>query len=232
MYDLDKCTCTKEGAVKLTDRQQRFFEYLEKKIAGDGRAPSLREAAVDMGVSHNAVAQLISQLEKKGVLVREGHYSRSIRLLPEEQLPSGISRSLERSRELPVIGQVTAGLPMYAQQEWDGTVVVDGTLFPGENLFCLRIKGESMRDAGILNGDLVICEPRQYAESGEIVAVLINGEEATVKRFFLHADYIEMRPENEAYPVMHYSFNELLVQGKVIGVIRSEQFPFDKGEHS
>ncbi len=219
--------------MKLTDRQRRFFEYLAGKIDEDGRAPSLREAAVDMGVSHNAVAQLVSQLEKKGVLVREGHYSRSIRLLPEgEQVPSGASSSLNRSRELPVIGQVTAGLPMYAQQEWDGTVIVDGALFPGDNLFCLRIKGESMRDAGILNGDLVICEPRQYAENGEIVAVLVNGEEATVKRFFLHSDHIEMRPENDEYPIMRYPFGELLVQGKVVGVIRTERPLFNKSESS
>jgi repressor LexA len=209
-----------EANVDLTDRQQRFYDYLAKRIAEDGRAPSLREAAVEMGVSHNAVAQLMSQLEKKGLVERQGHYSRSIRLLPNNERPRA---EASRGRELPVIGQITAGLPMYAQQEWDGTVWVDSALFPADNLFCLRIKGDSMRNAGILNGDLVICEPRQYAENGEIVAVLVHGEEATVKRFFLHADHIEMRPENENYPVMRYQFNELLVQGKVVGVIRSEQ---------
>lgn len=212
--------------MDLTDRQQRFYEYLAKKIREDGRAPSLREAAMEMGVSHNAVAQLMSQLEKKGIVERQGHYSRSIRLLPEEERPRV---EAARGRELPVIGQITAGLPMYAQQEWDGTVLVDNALFPGNNLFCLRIKGDSMRNAGILNGDLVICEPRQYAENGEIVAVLVHGEEATVKRFFLYPDHIEMRPENEAYPVMRYQFSELLVQGKVVGVIRSEQSVFDGG---
>jgi repressor LexA len=214
----------KGGAVELTDRQKRFYEYLAEKIAEEGRAPSLREAAVDMGVSHNAVAQLIGQLEKKGVLEREGHYSRSIRLLPTQERQSDVTG---RGREVPIIGQVTAGLPMYAQQEWDGTVMVDTMLFPGDNLFCLRIKGESMRNAGILNGDLVICEPRQYAESGEIVAVLVHGEEATVKRFFLYPDHIELRPENEDYPVMRYPFGELLVQGKVVGVIRGENSVFD-----
>ncbi len=202
--------------MELTDKQKRFFKYLAERIREDGKAPSLREAAADMGVSHNAVAQLLRQLESKGVLAREGRYSRTIRLLPDQP-------RRQRSgpgRELPIIGEITAGLPMYAQQEWDGTVVVDGALFPGDNLFCLRIKGDSMRGAGILNGDLVVCEPRQYAENGEIVAVLIHDEEATVKRFFLHADHIEMRPENDAYPVMRYQFGELLVQGKVIGVIR------------
>lgn len=207
--------------MELTARQQRFYDYLAERIQEDGRAPSLREAAAAMGVSHNAVAQLIGQLEKKGVLAREGHYSRSIRLLPAAVQVEG-EGGLRRGRELPIIGQITAGLPMYAQQEWDGTVLVDSALFPGDNLFCLRIKGDSMQDAGILDGDLVICEPRQYAENGEIVAVLIQGEEATVKRFFLHADHIEMRPENENYPVMRYPFGELLVQGKVVGVIRGE----------
>lgn len=205
------------GVVELTDTQKRFFEYLAQRIGADGRAPSLRQAAADMGVSHTAVAQLINQLEKKGVLARAGRYSRSIRLTPN---PPSAPDDDGRSRELPIIGQVTAGLPMYAQQEWDGSVMVDSTLFPGDNLFCLRIKGQSMRDAGILDGDLVVCEPRQYAESGEIVAVLIQGEEATVKRFFLHGDHIELRPENDDYPVMRYAFNELLVQGKVVGVIR------------
>lgn len=202
--------------MRLTEKQEQFFSYLKEKIVVDGRAPSLRQTALDMGVSHTAVAQMIQQLEKKGLLERDGHYSRTIRLTEEKDN----KRKETGVRRLPVIGQITAGLPMYAQQEWDGTVIVDGSSFRGENLFCLRIKGDSMCNAGILDGDLVICEPRQYAENGEIVAVLIHGEEATVKRFFLHTDHIEMRPENKKYPLMRYQFGELLVQGKVVGLIR------------
>ncbi len=214
-----------EDDMDLTRKQYQLFEYLQKKISGEGKTPSLREIAADLGVSHNAVAQLMRQLESKGVLVREGRYSRSIRLRApqQEELPSRVGGG----RELPVIGEITAGLPMYAQQVWDGTVVVDATLFQGENLFCLRIKGDSMCNAGILDGDLVICEPRQYAENGEIVAVLLHGEEATVKRFFLHAGHVELQPENEAYSPMRYSFGEVLVQGKVIGVIRTDSTYFD-----
>jgi repressor LexA len=210
-------------AMELTDKQKQFFEYLEERMDEDGRIPSLREAAVDLGVSHTAVAQMINQLEKKKVIKREGRYGRTIRLY-------GTSRENQRfrsGRELPVIGQITAGLPMYAQQEWEGTVVVDEAIFTGDNLFCLRIKGQSMKDAGIFDGDLVVCEPRQYAENGEIVAVLIKGEEATVKRFFLFSDHIELRPANDAYPVMCYPFNELLVQGKIVGVIRGKHREFD-----
>ena len=140
--------------MELTEKQEFFLEYLKDRVAADGRAPSLREAADDMGVSHTAVAQMLQQLERKGVLEREGHYSRTIRFRSDERT----SGKRGRSRELPVIGQITAGLPMYAQQEWDGTVVVDGNRFTGDNLFCLRIQGNSMQDAGILNGDLVICD--------------------------------------------------------------------------
>ena len=203
--------------MSLTEKQQYFFEYLEGKINRDGKAPSLREAAADFGVSHTAVSQLLGQLERKGVIEREGHYSRSIRICGAE----GARAKKHGGRELPIIGQITAGLPMYAQQEWEGSVVVDRGHFPGENLFCLQIKGQSMRDAGILDGDLVICEPRQYAENGEIVVALIHGEEATVKRFYLHKEYIELHPENPEFSIMRYQFNELMVQGKIIGVIRN-----------
>ncbi len=203
--------------MTLTKKQQQLFDYLQEHLEQEGRAPSLRQAADDMGVSRNAVAQLIVQLERKGMIEREGRYSRSIRILSQRVEEK---KSL-RVRELPVVGRITAGLPMYAQQEWDGSVVVDGTLFSGSNLFCLRIQGDSMQGAGILNGDLVICEPRQYAENGEIVAVLIQGEEATVKRFFLGKNHIELRPENKKFQSVQYPFSDILVQGKVVGVVRS-----------
>ena len=201
----------------MTKKQQLLFDYLRENLEVDGRAPSLRQAAEYLGVSRNAVAQLISQLEKKRVIAREGYYSRSIRILPQQAASTGKGRA----RELPVVGRITAGLPMYAQQEWGGSVVVDGALFAGSNLFCLRIQGDSMRDAGILDGDLVVCEPRQYAENGEVVAVLIQGEEATVKRFFLGPDHVELRPENKEFKAVRYPFSDILVQGKVVGVIRS-----------
>jgi repressor LexA len=128
-----------------------------------------------------------------------------------------------RWQEVPVIGTIAAGLPLYAQQEWGGTIVVDSTIYKGNGLFALKITGDSMKNAAILEGDLVICEPRQFAENGEIVAALIHREEATVKRFFHRKTHIELRPENPAYQPMTYAFNEILVQGKVIGVQRGPE---------
>lgn len=209
--------------MELTARQQQLFSYLRQRLEGEGHVPSLRQAAADLGVSHTAVAQLMQQLEKKGMVARQGRYGRSIRLSPG----GGEPMPCRTGREVPLVGRIAAGLPMYAQQEWQETIVVDPLMFPGDNLFALRVKGQSMRDAGILDGDVVLCEPRQYAENGEIVVALVKNEEATVKRFFLYSDHIELRPANEAYEVMCYPFGEVLVQGKVVGVLRGRHAEFD-----
>jgi len=201
-----------------TEKQQRVLDYLQHEIASSGQAPSLRQAATDLGVSHAAIAQILKTLEEKGYLKREGRYSRTVYLLNRAREPA----ALQRWREIPIIGRVTAGLPMYAQTEWDGSTVLDATVFRGQNLFALQVKGDSMKDAGILDGDLAICEPRQYARNGEIVVALINNEEATVKRFFLRQTHIELRPENADYPPLRYGFSDVLIQGKVIGIQRDK----------
>jgi repressor LexA len=203
----------------LTTKQQRVLDYLQHEITTSGQVPSLRQAAAELGVSHAAIAQIIKALEEKGYLKREGRYSRTVHLLNRARETS----ASQRWREVPVIGRVTAGLPMYAQTEWEGSTVLDTAVFRGQNLFALRVKGESMKNIGILDGDLAICEPRQYAQNGEIVVALINNEEATVKRFFLRKNYIELRPENTDYSSMRYGFGEILVQGRVIGIQRGPE---------
>ena len=205
--------------TELTARQQQFLEYLQEKISRTGKIPSLRKAAEQLGVTHSAVAQMIKALEGKGYVKRDGHYSRNIYLL--NQAREAVAS--QRWREVPVIGRITAGLPMYAQEEWDGSLVVDANIYRGQNLFALRVNGDSMKDAGILDGDLSICEPRQFAQNGEIVVALINNEEATVKRFFLRKKRIELRPENKDFSIMYYDFGEVLIQGKVIGIHRGPE---------
>jgi repressor LexA len=201
---------------QLTPRQQQLLEYFQRRIAALGAPPSLRQAAADLGVSHTAIAQSLRLLEEKGYIRREGRYSRTLHLLN----PAMQTSATQRWREVPVIGQIAAGLPMYAQEEWDGSIVVDTALFRSSALFALKIKGDSMTGAGMLNGDLAICEPRQFAHNGEIVVALLHGEEATVKRFFLRDAAVELRPENPDYPVKQYGFDEILIQGKVVGIQR------------
>ena len=202
---------------RLTPTQQRLLEYLQRKLSADGRVPSLREASADMNVSHAAVARTLRVLESKGFVKRQGRYGRTVYLLNRAREVA----ALQRGRDLPIVGRITAGLPMYAQTQWDGSVTVDAEVFRGPNLFALRVRGDSMKAAGILDGDLVICEPRQYARNGEIVVALIGSEEATVKRFFLHTGHIELRPDNPAYIPMRYDLGEVLVQGKVVGLLRT-----------
>lgn len=206
-------------STDLTQTQQRFLAYLDREIRVAGRAPSLRKSASDLGISHAAVGHLIKALEAKGYLRREGRYSRTLHILNRV----GDAAGPHRFREIAVVGRITAGMPMYAQQEWEGTVVVDAGVFRGRDLFSLRIRGDSMRDAGILDGDITVCEPRQFAENGEIVVALVHGDEATVKRFFRHIDHVELRPENPAYRPVRYGFDEILIQGKVVGVVRGPE---------
>jgi len=199
----------------LTPRQQAFLEYLRNRMQSGEGVPSLREAAKEQNVSHAAVASLLRALQDKGWLRRDGRYSRTIVLQGESSVEQPST-----SRIVPIIGQVAAGLPLYAQQEWAGSILVDGSIFRGEHLFALRVQGDSMKDIGIRDGDLAICEPRQFAANGEIVVALINNEEATVKRFFYRGDHVELKPENTEYPVMSFGLGEVLIQGKVIGLQR------------
>ncbi len=198
----------------LTEKQKKLLDYIACAIDTTGTVPSLRTTAADLYISHAAVAQTLKILEDKAYIRREGRYSRNIILLdaPQEQG--------SQSRQIPVIGRITAGLPIYASQEWEQSIAVDTSLFPGENLFALRVQGQSMKNAGILNRDLAICQPRQYASNREIVVALIRNEEATIKRFFLHPGFIELRPDNPEFKSQTYGFDDVLIQGRVMGVIR------------
>ena len=201
---------------ELTKKQKKLLDYLAEAVAATGSVPSLRTAAADLEVSHAAVAQTIKILEEKAYIRREGRYSRNIILLD----PPSPRDHTAHARQIPVVGRITAGLPIYASQEWEQTILVDPLLFPGDNLFALRVQGQSMQNAGILDRDIVICQPRQYAHNREIVVALIRQEEATVKRFFLHPGFIELRPENPAFKSQTYDFDDVLIQGKVMGVVR------------
>ena len=204
---------------KLTEKQKKVMAFLKSRLGQSGETPSLRDMAKSLAISHAAVAQTLKLLETKGYIRRLGRYSRNIVMLDE----IGSTDADYRKKVVPIVGRITAGLPIYASQAWAGSLLVDDTLYPGDNLFALKVQGQSMKNAGILDRDIAICRPRQYAVDREIVVALINGEEATVKRFFLHADHIERRPENPEFSPQTYGFDDIMIQGKVIGIIRSAQ---------
>ena len=130
--------------AELTTKQQRFLEYLGEQIERTGSAPSLRQAAADLGISHMAVSQVVRALEVKGYIKRGGRYSRGLSLVKEQEM----TRSVEGKRfhEVPIVGRIAAGLPLYAQQEWDGSIIVDGGVFKGHQLFGLRAIRCRMRE--------------------------------------------------------------------------------------
>jgi len=201
----------------LTPRQKQFISYIEAEIKQNDSFPSLRKAASDLGVSHTTISHLIKKLEEKNILKRGGRYSRGVQLLKES---TNQKKLIKRIKEVPIIGKIAAGLPLYAQQEWDGSLIVDSEIYKGGKLFALKVTGDSMKEAAILDGDIAICEPCQFAQNGDIVVALINHEEATVKRFFYHNSNIELSPANSNYNSKFYEFNEILIQGKVVGIQR------------
>ncbi len=208
----------RQQQLALTSRQREFYDYLRNCIGSGAGSPSLRKAAEDLKITHTAVAGLVQTLQEKGWIRREGRYSREIALLT-----SDCTKTSSDGRTVPILGKVAAGLPLYAQQEWAGNILVDASIYRGNHLFALLVQGDSMKKVGIFAGDLAICEPRQFAVNGEIVVALINDEEATIKRFFYQGDHIDLLPENDSFPVMTYSLGEVLIQGKVIGIHRGPE---------
>lgn len=191
----------------LSKTQNAIFEYIKNKISQTGVAPSVREIAAAVGLrSTSSVQYNLNILEKAGLIKRDANLKRTIRL----------AGGAENIRHVPVIGTVTAGVPILATQQIEEYVAISGVT--GDELFALHVKGDSMINAGILNGDIVIVNQTPVAENGEIVVALID-DEATVKRFYQENDYIRLQPENDEYPPI--IVDNCTILGKVITLIRS-----------
>jgi repressor LexA len=215
---------------ELTDRQKEVLAFIQESITGRGYPPTLREIGERMGIrSTNGVNDHLKALEKKGYLAREDLKSRALRPLKLPHARPG-SASVAHTYsddtiDVPVIGRVAAGQPMLAVENVEDTVKVDrfflGTA-PAREVFALRVKGESMIDDGILDGDFIFVRKSLSAEKGDIVVALID-EEATVKRFYPEGDVIRFQPANSAMqPIMvrRRDFKSVNLIGIVVGVYR------------
>ncbi len=191
----------------LSKSQNAIFEFIKNKISQTGVAPSVREIAAAVGLrSTSSVQYNLNILEEAGLIKRDANLKRTIRL----------AGGAENIRHVPVIGTVTAGVPILATQQIEEYVAISGVT--GETLFALHVKGDSMMNAGILNGDIVIVNQTPVAENGEIVVALID-DEATVKRFYKENNHIRLQPENDKYqPII---VDDCTILGKVITLIRS-----------
>lgn len=193
---------------KITDMQMKIYEYLKERSYNGATTPSVREIGAAVGLSStSSVQNNLDRLEKAGYIMRDPMLKRSIRIVG----------MCENVTHVPVIGTVTAGRPILAFEEIDDYVPFSGQMGSGKDLFALHVKGDSMINAAILDGDLVIVEQCATARDGEIVVALID-DEATVKRFFKENGGFRLQPENDNYEPIIVS--ELSILGKVVGLIR------------
>jgi repressor LexA len=201
--------------MDLTKRQQEIFDFIKKYSAKYGYPPTVRDIGKAVGLaSSSTVHAHLANLERIGLLRRDPSKPRAIELL--DKAAQGV-RSLVRPG-LPLVGQVAAGQPVLAEENIEDYVQTPAFAGGEDGEYVLRVKGESMKDAGILEGDLVVVKPQDTAVDGEIVVALI-GEEATVKRFFRESDHVRLQPENAAMEPIRS--REVRVLGKVVGLMRS-----------
>ncbi len=203
--------------TELTAEQERVFSFIVKHRSETGFPPTVREIAGKLGYrSLNNVRQHLRLIEQKGFIRLLAGKARGIEITAGIPLRSADDEGVE----VPLIGAVAAGKPITAIENVDGYVTLDRSIFRGEGLFALRIKGDSMTGMGILNGDIVVIRKKQSAEHGEVVVVIIDGD-ATLKRFIKENGKVILRAENPAYPDMILSSaSSIQIAGKLVGVIR------------
>jgi len=206
--------------MDLTKRQQEIFDFIRKYSAKYGYPPTVRDIGKAVGLaSSSTVHAHLANLEKIGLLRRDPSKPRAIELL-DRAVGSAVEsvRGIVRSDGLPVLGSVAAGQPILAEENIEEYVSVPDIAGGSEGEYVLRVRGDSMKDAGILEGDLVVVHSQETARDGDLVVALL-GEEATVKRFYRETDHVRLQPENDAMEPIRSK--EVKVLGRVVGLLRS-----------
>jgi repressor LexA len=204
--------------MDLTKRQQEIFDFIKRYSAKNGYPPTVRDIGKAVGLaSSSTVHAHLANLEKLGLLRRDPTKPRAMELL-DRAIDS--ARSVVRPAGVPLVGSVAAGQPILAEENIEEYVDVPAAAGGADGDFVLRVRGESMIDAGILEGDFVVVRPQDVAVDGEIVVALVGEEsEATVKRFFHEADHVRLQPENTTMEPIRSK--DVRVLGKVVGLYRS-----------
>ncbi|MEH7402773.1 transcriptional repressor LexA [Gottfriedia acidiceleris] len=211
---------------KLSKRQAEILAYIKDEVKIKGYPPSVREIAEAVGLaSSSTVHGHLERLEQKGYIRRDPTKPRAIEILGEtatvvNEVQASYSEIYNDIINIPVIGKVTAGIPITAVENVEEYFPLPTSVAPSnEQVFMLRVEGDSMINAGILNGDLVIVKKQFTAENGEIVVAMTEDSEATVKRFYKESDHFRLQPENDAlFPIL---LKQVSILGKVIGVYRT-----------
>ena len=216
---------------KLTDRQQQILDLIQRAVASTGSPPTRAEIAAELGFkSANAAEEHLQALARKGAIELVSGTSRGIRLKSDtlDAINASRSKSLVQSvtdfagqLALPLIGRVAAGSPILAQEHIDKTYYLEDSLFQRKPDYLLKVRGMSMRDAGIMDGDLLAVQSTREAKNGQIVVARL-GDEVTVKRFMRHNNLIELHPENPDYQTIVVEPGEAFeIEGLAVGLIRN-----------
>ena len=206
--------------MDLTKRQQEIFEFIKRYSGKHGYPPTVRDIGKAVGLaSSSTVHAHLANLEKVGLLRRDPSKPRAIELLDRAgQIVSDNVRQLVRPGGLPLVGHVAAGTPILAEENIEEYVQVPPLAGGDQGEYVLRVRGDSMKNVGILQGDYVVVRPQDNATDGDIVVALV-GEEATVKRYFKESDHVRLQPENETMEPIRSK--EVRVLGRVVGLFRS-----------
>jgi len=206
------------GKEKITPRQKEILDFIKDYVDLNGYPPTYREIGRQFNISSTfGVKRHIDALVKKGYLTNENRSSRTLSLIINNS-PIKDSNIIE----IPIVGRVAAGVPIFSEENIEGNLALDKNLIGNRTeCFGLKVRGDSMINAGILEGDLVIIQPQREAQNGDIVVALI-GDEATMKRLVIENGKIYLVPENENYdPIVVENLEEFTIIGKVVGVFRS-----------
>jgi repressor LexA len=206
-------------------RKQRIIEYIASTVRQSGYPPSVREIAAAVGLaSTSAVHHHLTSLEREGLLERDATQSRALRLKPAALLSAGLpGGSSARDGETgipsyPIIGEIAAGGPIEAYQDASERVSIPDVINTSSGTYVLRVRGDSMVDAHIMDGDLVVIREQQTAHDGDIVVAQVEENAVTLKRFFKERGRVRLQPANDRYEPQYYE--DVRIQGKLVGVIR------------
>jgi repressor LexA len=201
--------------MDLTKRQQEIFDFIKRYSAKYGYPPTVRDIGKAVGLaSSSTVHAHLANLEKIGMLRRDPTKPRAIELL--DRAAASVRGFVKPG--LPLVGNVAAGQPILAEENIEDFIQTPSYAGGDDGEYLLRVRGESMKNVGIMEGDLVVIRPQETAHDGEIIVALV-GEEATVKRFYQESDHVRLQPENETMEPIRST--DVRVLGKVVGLMRS-----------
>lgn len=197
----------------MTTREQEIVDYIRQKVSASGYPPTVREICDAVGLrSTSTVHSYLGRLERLGIIRRDPASSRAI------ELTEDMSWRHKKIIPTPIVGAVRAGEPILADEHVDTVLPLPAELIGNQASFILTVRGDSMINAGIMEGDLLIVAQQDTARNGDIVVALVGSDEATVKRFYREADHIRLQPENDAYePILS---KEVKILGRVVGLFR------------